>query len=255
MSDPKLSDAELERYSRHIMLDELGFESQAKLKQAKVLLIGVGGLGCPAAQYLAAAGIGSLIVCDDDKVELANLQRQLLYDDSQLGQPKATAAADRLRQTNPLCEVTAIEARAETGNLAELASGVNLVIDASDNFSTRHLLNRYCQEQRLNLVAGAAERFDGQVYAFAFAEHKAPCYNCLYPQEEFTPPATPCALLGVYAPLTGLIGTLMASAAIKMLTGMDQGSQHARLLNYDIRSMRMRQLEIKPAAGCAVCGG
>ena len=255
MSDSQLSDAELERYSRHIMLDELGFESQAKLKQAKVLLIGVGGLGCPAAQYLVAAGVGSITICDDDKVELANLQRQLLYDDSQLGQPKATAAAARLSQTNPLCEITAIEARAEAGNLAELATGANLVIDASDNFSTRHLLNRHCQEQRLNIVAGAAERFDGQVYAFAFAEHQAPCYNCLYPQEEFTPPATPCALLGVYAPLTGLIGTLMASAAIKMLTGMDQGSQHAQLLNYDIRSMRMRQLAIKPAAGCSVCGG
>ena len=254
MSEPKLSDAELERYSRHIMLDELGFESQAKLKQARILLIGVGGLGCPAAQYLAAAGVGSLTVCDDDKVELANLQRQLLYDDSQLGQPKATAAAARLSQTNPLCAVTAIEARAEAGNLAELAKGANLVIDASDNFSTRHLLNRHCQEQRLNMVAGAAERFDGQVYAFAFAEYKTPCYNCLYPQAEFTPPATPCALLGVYAPLTGLIGTLMASAAIKMLVGMEQGSQHAQLLNYDIRSMRMRQLAIKPAAGCAVCG-
>lgn len=260
MSGPEdlddLDDAALEFHGRHVMLDAIGIAGQQKIAKATVLLVGVGGLGCPAGQYLATCGVGKIILVDDDRVEKSNLQRQLLFRTGNVGEPKAPVAAAALRDTNPHIQVEPKTLRATAANLPTLLNGVDIVIDGCDNFATRHAVNQACHDRRTSLVAGAAEQFDGQLVVLDFARSTAPCYACLFPATATPVEPTPCATLGVFAPLTGLIGSLMAAEAIRLLAFPDHHpGLRSRMLAYDLLGQRVRQVKLKPAANCAVCGG
>ena len=250
---PELTDQELEYYGRHIMLERIGVEGQIRLKQAEVTLIGAGGTGCPTALYLASSGIGTLRIIDDDIVEFTNLQRQFLYRHSDINKPKALCLAAALREVNPAINIVPVSERATDASLPAHLHNSTVVIDGTDNFASRHVLNRVCHAKAINLVSGAAERWDGQVYTFAFGTVRQPCYNCLFPADMPVPPATSCALLGVFAPLTGLIGALMASEAIRILTAPQTTGLQSKMLAFDMRSMRTRVLTIKPEPQCKTC--
>ena len=213
-----MDDAQLLRYSRHILLPELGIEGQERLRAAHALIVGAGGLGCPAALYLAASGIGRLTLADPDKVDLTNLQRQILYRTRDVGAAKAASARAALRETNPDVDILAVELRLDGERLARAVGECDLVLDCSDNFATRHAVNRASVRFAKPLVSGAAIRFDGQVAVFDPRQPGAACYACLFP-EDAAPEETNCALMGVLAPLTGIIGALQASEALKLLTG------------------------------------
>lgn len=253
MSSYELDNAALEFHARHILLDEIGTVGQECLAQAQVVLVGLGGLGCPAAQYLAACGIGKLILVDDDQIETSNLQRQLLYRASDVGAAKATTAATTLAAINPHITIQAHPVRATADTLDEFLANTDVVIDASDNFVTRHLLNRACHASRINLVAGAAEQFDGQVMVFAFAHRPSPCYACLYPPAATMPDPTPCATLGVFAPMTGMVGTIMAAEVVRLVALPGSQGLQAKMLAYDMLGQRVRELHINPATDCPVC--
>lgn len=247
------SDAELERYARHLLLDELDLAGQERLRGAHVAVVGLGGLGCPAALYLTTSGVGSISLWDDDVVELANLQRQVLFEEADLGAPKVAAAAARLAKANPHVKLDPRQERVDEGNVAAVIAKADLVLDASDNFATRYLVNRACQEAGVDLVGGAAERFDGHVYVLAFATSPRPCLNCLYPQDKASPPATPCAQLGVFAPLTGVIGSMMASAGVGLLAKLGDRRPQAHLLTYDAIASRVNRIKLSEAGGCGHC--
>ena len=241
------------RYSRHILLNEIGLEGQEKLLAAHVLLIGAGGLGSPIALYLAAAGVGQLTLCDHDTVDLTNLQRQIAHQTSALGQNKAESAADAARAINPTIHVTALPQRADDDFLAQQVTQVDLVIDASDNFATRHAINRACVAQRKPLVSGAAVRFDGQVAVFDLRQATAPCYHCLFP-ETGEADEMRCAENGVFAPLVGIIGCTQAAEAIKLLVGCG-ASLNGRLLLLNSLDMNWRSVRLKRDPACTVCAG
>ena len=247
------SDHELERYARHIMLDELDIAGQEQLRAAHVSIVGAGGLGCPAALYLAASGVGKIDLWDDDKVEMANLQRQILFSDADLGALKVESAALALKKTNPNIDVKAHDARVEEDNVEQALEGADLVLDASDNFATRYLLNRSCQAARINLVGGAAERFDGQIYVLNFATESAPCLNCLYPESKSSPQPTPCAVMGVFAPLTGVVGSMMASAGVGLLAQLSGLKREAHMLTYDAIRSRVNQIKLSKSNECSTC--
>ncbi len=250
-----LGDRELERYARHIMLDCIGLEGQERLAVAHAVAIGAGGLGCPAATYLATAGFGKLTIVDDDTIEAANLQRQFLYRDEDLGKPKAAVAAQRLAQLGPNLEIETHEVRADADNIAQLIRGCTVVLDGSDNFATRHVVNRASADAGIPLVSGAAEGCDGQLAVFNFAVSSRPCYACLYPPSAAAQlPETPCATLGVFAPLAGMIGSLMAGEAIKIAAASEAQTLKSKLLAVDLASMRIRQLALAAAPDCPVCG-
>ncbi len=247
-----LNDEELLRYSRQILLPNFDIEGQARLKSAQVLVVGAGGLGCPVALYLAAAGVGHLTIADDDQIELANLQRQIAFTQSDLGEPKADRLSDRTRQINPGVNVVAIGERLEDEALQQQVSAATLVVDCSDNFATRFALNRACEAAKVPLVSGAAIRGEGQLSVFDSRDPTSPCYHCLYPEqgnEELT-----CSEAGVIGPLVGMIGASQAMEAIKVITGVGR-PLIGRLLILDAWQMEWREMKLARDPDCAVCGG
>jgi molybdopterin/thiamine biosynthesis adenylyltransferase len=247
-----MDDAQLLRYSRHILLDELGPDAQAKFADAHALVIGVGGLGAPVAQFLVAAGVGTVTLCDADRVDLTNLQRQILYATHDVGQPKVEAAAARLAAINPDVTLRRIAARVGGDALATLVAAADVVIDCCDNFETRHAVNRACVAARKPLVSGAAIRFDGQVAVFDARDAASPCYHCLFGEGDELE-ETRCATMGVFAPLVGIVGATQAAEALKLLAGIGE-SLAGRLLLLDVLAMQWREMRVPRDPDCAVCG-
>ncbi|HYL23033.1 MAG TPA: molybdopterin-synthase adenylyltransferase MoeB [Burkholderiales bacterium] len=247
-----MNDQQLLRYSRHILLPEIGIEGQEKLRAARALVIGAGGLGCPAALYLAAAGIGRLTVADSDKVDLTNLQRQILYRTESVGAQKVLAARSTLRAVNPDVDVVPLAARVSADELDELARDADVVLDCTDNFATRHAVNRACVAHRRALVSGAAIRFDAQVMVFDRRRPDAPCYACLFP-EDAEVEEVQCSQMGVFAPLTGMVGAIQAMEAIKLLVGTG-ASLSGRLLLVDALGADWRTVKLNRDPACRVCG-
>ena len=246
-----LGDEQLLRYSRHILLDDLGIEAQQRFLDSHVLIVGAGGLGTPAALYLAAAGVGRISLADPDRVELTNLQRQILYGTGDLGAAKVAAARRALHRVNPDIRIEALEEKLAGARLSELVGQADLVLDCSDNFATRHAINRACVAHRKPLVSGAAVGFDGQISVFDLRDVHAPCYHCLFPESDETD-AVNCATMGVFAPLTGVIGTLQAAEALKCLAGIGS-SLNGRLVLYDARLARWQTIAVQRDARCPVC--
>ena len=246
-----MNDDQLLRYSRHILLPEIGVEGQQRLLAAHALVIGAGGLGSPAALYLASAGIGTITLADGDAVDLTNLQRQILHTTAAVGRPKAASGRESLAKLNPEVRVVALEERLAPARLDELAAQVDIVLDCSDNFATRHAANRSCVRHRKPLVSGAGVRFDGQISVFDLRRSDSPCYGCLFPEDA---PAEEerCAVLGVFAPLTGIIGATQAAEALKLLAGTGE-PLCGRLLLLDALAMEWRSLRLKRDPECKVC--
>ncbi|PIX99779.1 MAG: molybdopterin biosynthesis protein MoeB [Hydrogenophilales bacterium CG_4_9_14_3_um_filter_59_35] len=247
-----MDDNQLLRYSRHILLPQIGIEGQEKLLGSHALIIGAGGLGSPAALYLAASGVGRITICDGDSVDLTNLQRQIAHFTHSLGTNKATSAQRTLKAINPEINITAIPQRVEGAELNCLIAQSDVVLDASDNFATRHAVNRACVAHGKPLISGAAIRFDGQVAVFDLRAPSSPCYHCLFPEaggEE----GERCAVMGVFAPLVGIIGSTQAAEALKILCGAGQ-SLNGRLLLLDGLQMEWRSIRLKKDPACPVCG-
>jgi len=246
-----MDDAQLLRYSRHILLPELGIDAQRKFVAAHALIIGAGGLGAPAAQFLAAAGVGTLTLCDADTVDLTNLQRQILFATADVGSPKVAAAKARLAAINPEVRIEMISARVGPAELVPLVAAADVVLDCSDNFATRHAVNRACVAAGKPLVSGAAIRFDGQVTVFDPRNPASPCYHCLFGEGDEIE-ETRCATMGVFAPLVGIIGTTQAAEALKLIAGVGE-TITGRLLLLDAFSMRWREVNIARDPACPVC--
>jgi len=246
-----MDDEQLIRYSRHILLDELGIEGQARIRAATALVIGAGGLGSPAALYLASAGIGRIIIADHDRVDLTNLQRQILHTTARVGQAKVASARTALADINPEVQVEALEERLDAARLDAEVARSTVVLDCSDNFATRHAVNRACVRHRVPLVSGAAIRFDGQISVFDLRHADAPCYHCLFPEGQEVEPVN-CATMGVFAPLTGIIGCTQAAEALKLVAGIGT-SLSGRLLLLDALSMQWTTIGLVRDPGCAVC--
>jgi len=246
-----VDDNQLLRYSRHILLPQLGVEGQEKLLAAHALIIGAGGLGSPIALYLAAAGVGHITICDGDTVDLTNLQRQIAHFTHSLGSNKALSAQRTLAGINPEIRVTAIPHLIAGDELAMLVAQADVVLDATDNFATRHAINHACARHRKPLVSGAAIRFDGQVTVFDLRLPNSPCYHCLFP-ENAEEEGERCAVMGVFAPLVGIIGAVQAAEALKLLTGIGQPLL-GRLLLLDGLAMEWRQINLKKDPACPVC--
>jgi len=249
---PGVDDLQLLRYSRHLLLDALGPDAQARFADARALIVGVGGLGNPAAQFLASAGIGRLTLVDADSVDLTNLQRQILFDLADVGAPKVEAAAKRLAAINPEPTIVALARRVDADALASLVSDADVVLDCTDNFSTRHAINRACVAARVPLVSGAAIRFDGQIAVFDPRDPDSPCYHCLFGEGEELE-ETRCATMGVFAPLVGIVGAAQAGEALKLVAGVGT-SLAGRLLIYDALASSWRELKVPRDPSCAVCG-
>jgi molybdopterin-synthase adenylyltransferase len=247
-----LSDAQLLRYSRHIMLPELDVAGQARLLTARVLLIGLGGLGSPAAMYLAAAGVGTLVLVDDDVVDLSNLQRQIIHDSATIGLPKVESAAATLRRLNPDVDVVTIAHRLAGVELDTEIAAADLVLDATDNFGSRYALNEACWRAGKPLVSGAAIRWEGQVTAFDPRDPLSPCYRCLYPEGDDA--ALNCADNGVAAPLVGIIGATQALEALKLLCGIGEPLA-GHVLYFDGKWLEWRKLTLNRNPRCPVCAG
>ena len=248
---PSLLPEQYERYRRHLSLGELGVEGQRRLLASKVLLIGVGGLGCPVAQYLAAAGVGTLGLVDFDVVDLSNLQRQVLFGVADLGRPKTEVAAERLRALNPEVEIVAYEERLASHNALGIFEGYDLVIDGTDNFPTRYLTNDACVLLGKANVYGSIFRFEGQASVFDAA--RGPCYRCLFPEPPPPGSVPSCAEGGVLGVLPGIVATIQATEAIKCLTGIGQPLL-GRLLLYDALEMSFREFRVRKDPGCPACG-
>ena len=247
-----MNDDQLLRYSRHILLTEFGVEGQERLLASHALVIGAGGLGSPVALYLASAGVGRITVCDGDRVDLTNLQRQVVHRAASIGSAKAASARDTMLALNPEIEVVPLDERIAGARMDELVAAADVVVDGSDNFATRHALNRACVKHRKPLVSGAAVRFDGQVSVFDLRVAEAPCYACLFP-EEGENEDTPCAVMGVFAPVTGIVGTIQAAEALKVLSGVGE-TLSGRLLLLDALTMQVRVVRLARDAACPVCG-
>ena len=247
-----MNDQQLLRYSRHILLPQIGIEGQERLLAARALVVGAGGLGSPAAMYLASAGLGAIVLCDGDTVDLTNLQRQILHRTASVGKPKALSGRDTLSQINPEVSVIALEKRMEGAALEAQVASADVVLDCSDNFATRHAINRACAKHRKPLVSGAAIRFDGQVSVFDLRKDTSPCYNCLFPEGQDTEEVR-CAVMGVFAPLVGLIGTTQAAEALKLVARCGE-SLSGRLLLLDGLAMEWRSINLARDPGCTVCG-
>lgn len=246
-----MNDEELLRYSRQIMLPEMDVAGQQKLVGATVLIIGMGGLGSPAAMYLAAAGVGHLIIADDDVVELTNLQRQIAHSQANLGEPKVESARATLEGLNFQVKITALNKRLLGAELDEAVSQVDLVVDACDNFTTRFAINRSCVKFSKPLVSGAAIRMEGQVAVFDSRQDDSPCYECLYQAGDDADAS--CASNGVMAPLVGIIGAVQAMEAIKLLAGVGQPLV-GRLLLLDATTMQWREMRLPRDKQCKACG-
>ncbi|HEX5394634.1 MAG TPA: molybdopterin-synthase adenylyltransferase MoeB [Rhodocyclaceae bacterium] len=247
-----MNDQQLLRYSRHILLPEIDVEGQERFLAARVLVIGAGGLGSPAALYLASAGVGTLVIADGDTVDATNLQRQILHRETSIGLPKVESAASSLAAINPACRVVPIQERLSGERLDDEVAAADLVLDCCDNFTTRHAVNRACVKAGKPLVSGAAIKFDGQIAVFDPRSDNAPCYHCLFPEAEDVEELR-CAVTGVFAPLTGIIGAMQAAEALKLLAGCGQ-SLAGRLLLLDGLRMEWREVRVPKDPGCPVCG-
>ena len=246
-----MDDAQLLRYSRHILLSELGPDAQERFAAARALVVGVGGLGNPAAHFLAAAGIGALTLCDADHVDLTNLQRQILYATADIGRAKVDAAAARLAAINPEVRIERVATRVGDAELARLVHNADVVLDCSDNFATRHAINRACVRARKPLVSGAALRFDGQIAVFDARDSASPCYHCLFGEGDELE-ETRCATMGVFAPLVGIVGAAQAGEALKLIAGVGE-TLAGRLLIVDALTMQWRDLRVPRDPACPVC--
>ena len=246
-----MNDQQLLRYSRHILLDEIGIEGQEKLLDAHAVIIGAGGLGSPVALYLASAGVGKITLVDNDEVDLTNLQRQILHNTASVGQSKAESGKQTLHEINPTVEVIALVARADAEQLKTLVSSADVVLDCTDNFKTRHAINHACVAAGVPLVSGAAIRMDGQVAVFDTRQPKAPCYACLFPPDQQFEEVQ-CSVMGVFAPLVGIIGTIQAAEALKLIMGVGT-SLSQRLLMLDARTMEWTSIHTTHNPQCPVC--
>jgi adenylyltransferase/sulfurtransferase len=248
-----MDDTQLLRYSRHILLPEFGIEAQERFAVAHALVVGAGGLGAPALQFLAAAGVGTVTVADPDAVDLTNLQRQILYSTADIGEAKVKAARHRIAAVNPDVRVEAIHARVGAAELAPLVARADVVLDCSDNFATRHAINRAFVAAGRPLVSGAAIRFDGQIAVFDSRQPDAPCYHCLFGEGEELE-ETRCAVMGVFAPLVGIVGATQAAEALKLVARVGD-SLAGRLLLLDALEMRWREVKVARDPACPVCAG
>ena len=246
-----MNDQQLLRYSRHILLDEIGIEGQERLAAASALVIGAGGLGSPAAMYLASAGVGRIVLIDDDEVDLTNLQRQIMHTTARVGQPKVESGRAALLQINPEIEVVALPERASGERLAQLVAQSSVVLDCCDNFTTRHAVNRAAVAARVPLVSGAAIRFDGQISVFDARLGTSPCYCCLFPEGGGFEDAA-CSTMGVFAPLVGVIGAMQAAEALKIILKIGD-SLAGRLLLLDGRAMEWTSITLARNPACPVC--
>lgn len=246
----ELSDQEMLRYNRQIILRNFDFEGQEKLKDSTILIIGAGGLGCASTQYLAAAGLGSMTLVDDDVVELSNLQRQILHCDDTIGEKKVISAKNALNRINPNCHITPIDKRLSDDELRVLISSHDLVLDGTDNVETRNQLNRLCFESKTPLISGAAIRMEGQVSVYTYQDNE-PCYQCL--SSLFGEQALTCVEAGVMSPVVGIIGATQALEAIKVLTNYGQ-PLIGKLLILDALSMNWREMRLAKTPHCSVCG-
>ncbi len=250
---PTFSETELNRYARHIIMHEIGGAGQKKLKNARVLVIGAGGLGSPVLLYLAAAGVGTIGVVDDDVVDNSNLQRQVIHNDADIGMPKVFSAQKAMQAQNPFVSVRPYERRLNAENAADLFAAYDLVLDGTDNFTTRYLVNKTCVAQKIPLVAGALTQWEGQISIYDPA-NGAPCYQCVFPQAPAAGLAPGCAEAGVIGPLPGVIGSMMAVEAIKVITGAGADLRGTMLI-YDGLYGETRQFKVKPRKDCPICGG
>ena len=248
-----MNDNQLLRYSRHILLDEIGIEGQGKLLGAHVLVVGAGGLGSPVALYLGSAGVGHITIADHDRVDATNLQRQVAHTLGRIGEFKAESAKQAIAAINPDVQVMPITQRAEGALLDELVAKADLVLDCTDNFATRHAINRACVKHRKPLVSGAAIRFDGQVAVFDARNAQSPCYACVFPESELMEEAL-CATMGVFAPLVGIIGSTQAAEALKLICGVGEALT-GRLLMLEGKRMEWSEMRLVRNTACAVCGG
>ena len=249
----ELSDDQLLRYSRHILLDEIGIEGQRRLLQSHALVIGAGGLGSPVVLYLCTAGVGELTLVDDDVVDLSNLQRQIAHRHSRIGMPKVVSAAQTLREINEGTRVHTIQQRADAALLSTCVARADVVFDCSDNFATRQAVNAACVRHGKPLISGAAIGFDGQISVYDSCEPACPCYACVFPPEGHFEEQR-CATMGVLAPLVGIIGSMQAAEGLKLLSGATPSSSlRGRLQMLDARSMSWTEIAIRPDPQCAVC--
>lgn len=247
------SDSEVERYSRHILLPELGATGQARLKESRVFVVGAGGLGSPLLLYLAAAGVGHIAFCDGDRVDLSNLQRQVLHATGDVGTPKVVSAHASLHGINPDISLRPIEQRVSAQTIADMIDGsYDLVLDGSDNFPTRYLVNDYCWQQRIPLISASVFRFEGQLAAFT-QEDDSPCYRCIFPQMPEAGAVPSCAEAGVLGAVVGVMGCMQATEAIKLLTGIGT-TLKGKLLRYDALRADSMVFSLPRDPGCPLCG-
>jgi molybdopterin/thiamine biosynthesis adenylyltransferase len=246
-----MQDEELLRYSRHILLDDIGIEGQERILATHALVIGAGGLGSPVAMYLACAGIGTITVTDDDTVDLTNLQRQIAHGTASVGRPKVESIKATLLAMNPLVQVNALQIRADTDSLDALVQAADVVLDCCDNFKTRQAVNAACVKHGKPLVSGAAIQFDGQISVYDTREAEAPCYACTFPPD-VTFEEVRCSTMGVFAPLVGIIGSMQAAEALKLVTGAGR-NLNGRLLMLDGRAMEWNEIRLPRNPSCPVC--
>ena len=247
-----MNDDQLLRYSRHILLDEIGIDGQQQLLASHVLIIGAGGLGCPAALYLGSAGLGRITIVDDDRVDATNLQRQIAHTTARIGLLKVESVQEAVAAINPDVTVIPVAQRADDELLEVLVQQADVVLDCSDNFATRHAINRACVKHGKPLVSGAAMRFDGQIAVYDARLTESPCYACVFPQTEQAPEAN-CATMGVFAPLVGVVGAVQAAEALKLLCGVGEPLT-GRLLMLDGKCMQWSEMALSRNALCRVCG-
>ena len=247
-----MNDDQLLRYSRHILLDEIGIDGQQQLLASQMLIIGAGGLGCPAALYLGSAGVGCITIVDDDRVDATNLQRQIAHSTARIGLLKVDSVREAVAAINPDVEVVCVAQRANDELLDVLVQQADAVLDCSDNFATRHAINRACVKHRKPLVSGAAMRFDGQIAVYDARRADSPCYACVFPETEHAPEAN-CATMGVFAPLVGVVGAVQAAEALKLLCGVGQPLT-GRLLMLDGKFMQWSEMALSRNQSCSVCG-
>ena len=247
-----MNDGQLLRYSRHVLLEDIDVAGQEKLLTAHTLVIGAGGLGSAAAPYLAAAGVGKITLVDHDQVELTNLQRQIMHTQESIGQNKAASGKSFLQRLNPGVVVDTIEAKADDSLLDQLLPTVNIVLDCTDNFATRHMINRLCVKHQVPLVSGSALRFDGQISVFDSRNKTSPCYACIFsPEEQFE--EVSCASMGIFSPLVGIIGAMQAAQALQVLIGFGEPLV-GRMLLWNARNTQIDEIRISRNTGCLVCG-